>query len=235
MPVKISVIIPSYQHAKTIAECLNSIFVQTRKPDEIIVVNDGSTDDTVRVLASFVGRVTIVTQANQGGNAARNNGFTRSTGDLVIFCDADVVMASDMLATMEKALADHPEASYAYGGFRFGWKSFPSFAFDAGLLRRMNFVHTTSLIRREHFPGFDPAIRRFQDWDVWLTMLGDGYLGTFVRRELFHVIDRSDRPGISQWRPSFLYRIPWHRLGWKPPSVRRYDEARHIIAAKHGL
>jgi len=242
--VTISVIIPSYQHAKTIAECLNSIFFQTRKPDEIIVVNDGSTDETERILAAYadrlpptpgVGGSRVLTQANQGGNAARNNGFAASTGDLVIFCDADAVMAPDMLATMEKALADHSEASYAYGGFRFGWKSFRSFPFNAGLLRRMNFVHTTSLIRREHFPGFDPAIKRFQDWDVWLTMLGAGHVGTFVDRELFHVIDRSDRPGISQWRPSFLYKIPWARLGWKPSSVRRYDEARRIIVAKHGL
>lgn len=231
----ISVIIPSYQHAKTLSECLNSIFIQTRKPDEIIVVNDGSTDDTERILAEFADRVTIVTQSNQGGNVARNNGFARSTGDLVIFCDADVVMAPDMLATMEKALVDHPDASYVYSGFRFGWKSFSSFPFDADRLRRMNFVHTTSLVRREHFPGFDPSIKRFQDWDVWLTMLEQGHVGTFVNRELFQVIDRSDRPSISQWRPSFLYKIPWHRLPWSPPSIRRYASAKQIIATKHHL
>ena len=235
MSQRISVIIPSYQHAATIAECLASIFAQTRKPDEIIVVNDGSTDDTERVLAAFADRVTIVMQTNQGGNIARNNGFARSTGDLVIFCDADVVMVPDMLETMEKALVGHPEASYAYSGFRFGWKSFSSFPFDKALLRRMNFVHTTSLVRREHFPGFDPSIKRFQDWDVWLTMLEQGHLGTFVDRELFQVIDRSDRPGISQWRPSFLYKIPWHRLPWSPSSIRRYAAAKQIIAIKHYL
>lgn len=231
----LSVIIPTYQHAATIAECLDSVLSQTRRPDEIIVVNDGSTDGTEDVLARYQGRVRVLVQANQGGNAARNNGFDASLGDLVIFCDADVVMRPDMLETMERVLAEHPETSYAYGGFRFGWKGFRSYAFDADRLRRMNFIHTTSLIRRECFPGFDTSIRRFQDWDVWLTMLSQGHLGAFVDDELFQVIDRSDRPGISQWRPSILYRIPWHRLGWKPDSIQRYDDARRVIAQKHGL
>jgi len=232
---RISVIIPSYQHAATVAECLDSVLAQTRGPDEVIVVNDGSTDGTEAVLAPYRDRVTVITQENQGGNAARNNGFAASTGDLVIFCDADVVMRPDMLERMERALAANPGASIAYAGFRFGWKSFRSFPFDAERLRRMNYVHTTSLIRREHFPGFDPAIRRFQDWDVWLTMLERGRTGTFVDEELFRVIDRDDRPGISQWRPSFLYKIPWRRLGWRPESIRRYEAARRIIAEKHGL
>lgn len=231
----ISVIIPSYQHAATIAECLDSVLAQTRKPDEIIVVNDGSTDGTDVILERYRDRVTVIAQENQGGNAARNNGFAASTGDLVIFCDADVVMRPDMLQKLERALDANPGASLAYSGFRFGWKSFRSFPFDADLLRRMNFIHTTSLVHREHFPGFDPAIRRFQDWDVWLTMLGQGRTGVFVDEELFRVIDRDDRPGISQWRPSFLYKIPWHRLGWKPTSIRKYEAARKIIAVKHGL
>lgn len=231
----LSVIIPTYQHAATIAECLDSVLSQTRKPDEIIVVNDGSTDGTEKVLSRYRDRVSVISQSNQGGNAARNNGFAASRGDLVIFCDADVVMRPDMLEVMERTLAEHPEASYAYGGFRFGWKGFRSYPFDAERLRRMNFVHTTSLVRREHFPGFDPSIRRFQDWDVWLTMLSQGHLGVFVDEELFQVIDRSDRPGISQWRPSFLYHVPWHRLGWKPTSVRKYEDARRVIIQKHGL
>ncbi len=231
----ISVIIPSYQHAATIGACLDSVFAQTRLPDEVIVVNDGSTDGTETALAPYLARIVHIAQNNQGGNAARNRGFGASRGDLVIFCDADVVMRPDMLAKMERALDDHPEASYSYAGFRFGWKKFPSFPFDAKRLREMNYVHTTSLVRREHFPGFDPSIRRFQDWDVWLTMLENTHVGTFVDEELFQVIDRSDRPGISQWRPSFVYRIPWRLLGWRPKSVRGYDAAREIIVQKHRL
>jgi len=232
---RISVIIPAYQHAATIAECLDSIMAQTRHPDEVIVVNDGSTDGTEDELKRFEERVTIIRQSNLGGNAARNNGFAASTGDLVIFCDADVVMRSDMLFKMERTLVDHPDASVAYGGFRFGWKAFRSFPFSIERLRHMNYIHTTSLVRREHFPGFDPSIRRFQDWDVWLTMLEQGRRGIFIDEELFRVIDRYDRPGISQWRPSFLYKIPWSRFGWQPESVGKYEAARAVIVMKHRL
>jgi glycosyltransferase involved in cell wall biosynthesis len=232
---RISVIIPTYQHAATIAGCLDSIFAQTRLPDEVIVVDDGSADGTRDVLGPYLDRITLRSQPNQGGNAARNNGFAASTGDLLLFCDADVMMRPDMLARLERALEEHPKASIAYSGFRFGWKSFRSFPFDASRLRRMNFIHTTSLVRRAHFPGFDPSIRRFQDWDVWLTMLGQGRTGTFVDEELFRVEDRGGRPAISQWRPSAWFRVPWNKIGWMPPSMRRYDAARRIIAEKHGL
>lgn len=231
----LSVIIPTYQHASTIGQCLDSIFAQTRLPDEIIVVNDGSTDGTDTVLDQYRDRVTILKQENQGGNIARNNGFDRSTGDLIIFCDADVIMRQDMLESMEQTLQENPLASYAYSGFRFGWKSFRSFSFDSAKLRQFNYIHTTSLIRRNAFPNFDPNIRRFQDWDVWLTMLESGHTGKFIDQELFKILTDDSRPGISQWRPSFLFQIPWEQLPWKPKSVKKYHEARNIIAQKHGL
>jgi len=232
---RLSVIIPTYQHAATIVECLNSVFAQTRVPDEVIVVNDGSTDGTEKLLERFRQRLSIITQENQGGNVARNNGCLASNGNLVIFCDADVVLHPDALEKMEQALVANPEASVAYAGFRFGWKSFRSFPFDPGRLRQMNYIHTTSLVRREHFPGFDPSIRRFQDWDVWLTMLEQGRIGTFIDEELFRVINLDHRPAISQWRPSFLYKIPWKHFGWCPDSIQKYEEARRVISRKHGL
>lgn len=235
MDSRISIIIPTYQHATTIARCLESILVQTRRADEIVVVNDGSTDATSDVLNGFRERILVIDQENMGGNVARNVGFRASSGDLVLFCDADLIMRPNMLERLEKALVAHPEASFAYGGFRFGWKRFRSFPFSAELLRRMNYIHTSSLVRRDRFPGFDPAIRRFQDWDVWLTMSEQGRTGVFVDAELFRVIDRLDRPAISQWRPSWVYRIPWNRLGWRPESVKSYEAARGVIMRKHGL
>jgi glycosyltransferase involved in cell wall biosynthesis len=208
---------------------------QTLKPTEIIVVNDGSTDNTLEILKSYQDKITIVTQENLGGQKARNNGFFASRGDFVIFCDADVIMWPEMLKKLHEILEKHPEVSYAYSGFRFGWKSFSSFPFDVGRIRKLNFVHTTALIRREHFPGFDPSLKRFQDWDLWLTMMREGHIGIFVDEELFQIIEARGRRGISKWRPKIFYQIPWKCLGWLPPAVRNYEEAKKIIMKKHDL
>ena len=96
-------------------------------------------------------------------------------------------------------------------------------------------MNTISFIRRLDFPGFDPAIARLQDWDVWLTMLERGRPGLFLEEELFSVQTARRRGGISQWRPAFMYRIPWRCLPWMPASMRRYYDARDVIARKHHL
>lgn len=231
----VSVIIPTYQHAGTIAACIESALAQTYSNIEIIVVNDGSTDSTRTVLADYEDRVTIVHQPNQGSNPARNRGLEEAKGEYVIFVDADVRMDSEMIRKMLNALGSDPSASYAYSGFKFGWKVFKGIPFSAEHLRKVNFIHTTSLVRRNDFPGFDNQIKRLQDWDVWLTMLEQGKKGILVPDILFTVaVDGASRIG-SSWLPSFMYRIPWHLVGWKPVQIRKYEQARAILTKKHNL
>ena len=244
----ISVIIPAYQHADILGACLESVLNQTLKPKEIMVVDDGSTDNTQEVLDMFVRRrstgrpvgttpiLKIHKKENQGNpNPTRNKGFELSSGSYVIFLDADVVMKPDMLEKLYGALESNPEAGFAYSSFKFGWKKFNSFPYDADRLKKMNYIHTSALIRRDAFPGFDENIKRFQDWDLWLTMLENGYEGVFVPEELFTAVQAHGRGkiSISSWRPSFFYKIPW--FGRKPESVKKYEEARKIILKKHGL
>lgn len=239
----ISIIIPSYNHASTIAKCLESIFAQTILDVEVIVVNDGSTDNSIDALKPYAERIILINQQNQGAAKARNNGFDQSKGDYVMFCDADVMMRPDMLQKMLEALEANPNAAYAYSSFRFGWKKFSSYPFSAERLRAMNFITTTSLIRRADFPRFDESLRRFQDWDLWLTILEQGKGGVFVDEELFRVENPLRRHHLvslfgqapSQWRPSMMHRIPWELLGWMPKSIRTYRAAREIIRLKHKL
>jgi len=229
----ISIVIPTYQHAREISACLSSIFAQTFSSYEIIVVNDGSTDDTLEVLKPFRDRIKLIDQENRGGNAARNRGFDASRGDFLLFCDADIVMRPDMLEKMLLALQDHPEASYAYSSFKFGWKFFKLWPFDAAKLRQMNYIHTTSLLRREHFPRFDEKIRRLQDWDLWLTMLEQGHTGIWIPEMLFQAIPHQG--GISTWVPGVFYRIPWRKFGIRIRTVEKFLEAEKIMKAKHKL
>ncbi|MFA6603517.1 MAG: glycosyltransferase family A protein [Patescibacteria group bacterium] len=229
----VSIVIPSYQHGGEIAECLRSILDQTFKDHEIIVVNDGSTDNTLEELRPFLDRIQLINQENRGGNAARNRGFDASVGDFVLFCDADIVMRPDMLETMLRTLRANPGASYVYSSFRFGWKVFRLWSFDAAKLRQMNYIHTTSLLRRGHFPRFDEKIRRLQDWDLWLTMLEQGHVGVWIPEILFKAIPHQG--GISTWVPGIFYRIPWRKFGIRIATVEKFLEAERIMRAKHKL
>jgi len=231
----ISVIIPTYEHAGTIMDCLDSVLAQTYPNVEIIVVNDGSTDNTEEVLRPYLDRITLVTQENQGSNPARNRGWKEAKGDYLIFCDADVQMKPKMLQTLYEALEQHPKSSYAYSAFKFGWKVFKGIPFSENRMRARNFVHTTALVRAGDFPGFDNAIKRLQDWDVWLTMLEDGKTGVLVPEILFEVAVEGESRIGSNWQPSFMYKIPWSIFGWKPKQIKKYDDARAIIAQKHNL
>ena len=128
---------------------------------------------------------------------------------------------------------EHPEASYVYCNYFFGWKKMPSIAFDIELLREQNFIMTTSLMRREVFPGFDESLKRFQDWDLWLTMLEQGHTGVCISEFLFRVIPH--RGGISSWLPRCAYKKPWRSLPFIRSCVKRYDDARAVVMKKHGL
>jgi glycosyltransferase involved in cell wall biosynthesis len=231
----VSVIIPTYQHADVLGHAIRSVQAQTYTPIEIIVVNDGSTDETKRVCDAFGKAITVIHQANHGGNAARNRGLAEAKGEYVLFVDADVVMKPEMIDLFYAALCEHPEASYAYSGFHFGWKRFRGVPFDGTKLRQSNFVMTTSLVRRSDFPGFDPTLRRLQDWDVWLTMLEQGKTGVCVPGIWFSVvIDGESRTG-SSWLPAFIYALPWPIFGYTPMRIQKYRHARAVIAEKHHL
>lgn len=89
MSLSVSVIIPAYNHARYIAETLDSVLAQTYPIHEIIVVDDGSTDETPQVLAAYGDHLRVLRKTNEGAAAARNSGLEIATGDLIAFVDAD--------------------------------------------------------------------------------------------------------------------------------------------------
>lgn len=225
----ISIIIPAYNAAKTIEKCLSSIFSQTFQNLEIIVVNDGSTDNTLEILQAYEGKIKIIDQPNGGACAARNRGANHSNGVFIIFCDADITMQPQMIEKMYSTLKNNPQSSYAYSSFKFGFKTFKLFDFDTEKLKAIPYIHTTSLIRKEHFPGFDENLKRFQDWDLWLTMLKKGYVGKFIPEILFEVESGGT---MSSWLPKAAFKLPFLNNNEK---VKKYIEAESIIKQKHNL
>ncbi len=107
----VTVIVPAYNASDFIAETLESILNQTYDNLQVIVVDDGSTDDTARIVQSYSPRVTYIHQANSGGCAApRNRGLEYARGEFVTFFDADDIMLPDKLSRQVDALIRHPNA-----------------------------------------------------------------------------------------------------------------------------
>lgn len=191
MMEKLSIVILSYNKAPVFGRFVDSLRAQTRKPDQVIVVDDASTDGMAELLPRYCnGWHTIKLFQNGGQSRARNVGFERVKGDLTVFLDGDLEMAPDMLEALEGALAKDPGASFAYGHYervgsrvdRLGAKPW-----DVTALRDMNYISMVSMIRTKDLPRppLDETLRRYEDWDLWLTMAERGKRGILVDKVLF--------------------------------------------------
>src|SRR5690242_13247080 len=115
----VSVIIPTYNGTAFLRETIDSALAQTYPAVEVIVVDDGSTDDTAAVIAEYGDRIKGIAQANSGTSAARNTGIRASSGDYIAFLDHDDLWAPIKLARQMRVLRDHPELGMVYAGIRF--------------------------------------------------------------------------------------------------------------------
>ncbi|MET0556524.1 MAG: glycosyltransferase family A protein [Vicinamibacteria bacterium] len=116
MTPSVSVVIPAYNHARYLAEAIDSALGQTQPPADVTVVDDGSTDDTPRVLDAYRGSVRVVRQANRGVSAARNAGAALGRGDLLAFLDADDVWMPEKLAAQAALFAATPALGLVHCG-----------------------------------------------------------------------------------------------------------------------
>jgi len=231
----ISIIIPLYNQADKIVACLKSIKEQSFNNYEIIVVNDRSTDKLSKIIKWSKKEFGIAIEwlhnkENHGAPYSRNKGLKRAKGEFLLFCDADITLWPKALDVMLKVLREAPEASYAYPSHRHGIKLFKLWPFDEEKLKSMPYIHSTALIRREHFPkdGWDINIKRLQDWDIWLTMLEEGHTGIWINKVLFKI--NGGGHTMSSWLPSFFYRLlPFL------PKVIKYKKAVKTIKEKHKL
>lgn len=187
----LSAVVLSYNKASIFPKFVESLKAQTRKPDQVIVVDDCSTDGMGDLLGRYCnGWHTIKLFQNMGQSHARNIGFERVMGDYTIFLDGDLEMQPEMLEVLEDKLNKTPGASIAYGHYeRVGSRvdRLSAKSWDLGALRDMNYISMVSLVRTKDLPRppLDVQLKRYEDWDLWLTMAEKGKTGILVDKVLF--------------------------------------------------
>ena len=179
MRKSISVIIPCYNQAHFLGECIESVLAQSVKPDEIIVVSDGSPDNTAEIARKY--GVILVEKENGGLSSARNAGITIATSQYIMPLDADDLLRPDAIKEM-MALADEKVIAQA-GLMYFGMQVATFFPQGANLesLLKTNTVYCNSIFPKkawEDIGGYDESdIMRLglEDWLAWIEMAAMGY------------------------------------------------------------
>jgi GT2 family glycosyltransferase len=185
----VSVVVPAYNYAAFLPECLNSIIEQPGIGVELIVVDDGSTDDTRRLVESFGGNVTYVYQNNAGLSAARNTGLRRASGEYILFLDADDLLGADTLESRVRFLDRNPTVDIAVCRSRFlggsGWLPWHRewVLPERDLLSHLMAINIgpphAFLTRRrvaDHVGWFDTSLPACEDYDYWWRAATRGFV-----------------------------------------------------------
>ena len=107
--LSVSVVIPSFNRSEVLQRALKSVYVQTRQPDEVIVVDDGSTDSTREMLRDSFPDVEYLYQSNQGVSSARNRGIERAKGNWIAFLDSDDEWLPNKLENQQAVVSNNAE------------------------------------------------------------------------------------------------------------------------------
>ena len=204
----VSVIMPAYNVAAYIGEAIESVIAQTFTDWELIIIDDGSPDESGAIADSYAegdARIRVVRQENGGLSAARNHGLRVARGELVALLDSDDLWHPSFLAAQVALLQQHPEIdivtgnAWNLGGWRDGtpWRAYPDPRPQPSLveiLRDEEAVFIMSVVRRRVFDvveGFDETLRSNEDYHFWLRaalagfrfMRNDRPLGYYRRRD----------------------------------------------------
>ena len=225
----VSIIIPTYNYGRFIAEAIESALIQTYRADEIIVVDDGSTDDTEMRVKRFGERVRYIKQQNSEVSAARNKGIDNSSGDLIAFLDADDTWMPEKIEKQVAKFAEDAEIGLVHCGMREfdsttgatielhldggeGWV-----AEDIALGEKCVITGPggSIVVRRKVFEdvgGFDTRLKNGEDWEFCLRVARKYKIG-FVRELLVdyrnHGVNASkniaemERSTLMAWAKAF--------------------------------
>ncbi|MGM0452831.1 MAG: glycosyltransferase family 2 protein [Thermodesulfobacteriota bacterium] len=241
----VSVILPTYNRAWTVADAIDSVLAQEYDNFELIVVDDGSTDDTVALLAGYGDQIRVVSQDNRGVSAARNRGIEAAEGELLAFVDSDDYWLAGKLRTQVDYMAAHPEIAICQTEERWirnGRRVNPGFRHKkpAGDI----FVPSLALclispsavmLRRELLDtvgGFDETLPACEDYDLWLQITSQYPVGLIetplIVKRGGHADQLSQSPALDKYR---IYAIQKVMAGGRL-TERQYRAAAEMLCQK---
>jgi len=208
---KVSVIIPVYNRPVYVVEAIESVLNQTHKDWELIVVDDGSTDETGGIIVGYRPQVTYIYQSNAGVAAARNRGYHASSGDYILFLDSDDLLLPHTLEMLSSYLDVHPHIGIVYTdaillddyhnelGSMSALTPRPQYKTALESLVLVNYITPSRLIRRtclDELNGpWDENLYGTEDWDLWIRLAATGfefaYVDKVTYRCRFHVGNKS--------------------------------------------
>lgn len=213
---RVSVIIPTYNSAPFLATAIDSVLAQTYPDVEVIVVDDGSTDDTQAIIAHYDQQIRYIHQENRGPAAARNTGFHASQGDYLLFLDSDDLIPPDKLELQVAFLAQQPDVGLVYSA----WQEIDEdntrllgevrpgiqgFILKALLRRKFFFFPSAAIIRRkclERVGLFNESMRWSEDADLWMRLAragyAFGYMDAILLQRRIHKSSLSSRVSTNQ-------------------------------------
>ena len=203
-PLRVSAIIPLYNGGGHIAEAVASVVAQTRRPDELVVVDDGSTDDGVARLQTLSAPfpIRLVRQQRAGQSSARNRGVTAAVGELLAFLDQDDTWHPEHLQVLCQPFVEHATIGWVYSDFdeidaagRTVTLSFlaeraishPRRSLEACLGENLMVIPSASVVRRAAFEalgGFDERLQGYEDDDLYVRAFRGGTPMVFEPRAL---------------------------------------------------
>ena len=251
---KVSIVIPCFNHGEFLPEAVASVTKIGRDDVELIVVDDGSTDEeTVREVDKLVAQgIKVIRQGNKGPAAARNVAIRASQGEYIFPLDADDRLRSGWIDSAIAILDSDPQVGVVYGDAKcFGtrtdhWRVGP---FDAGKLLNWNFIHASALYRRsvwEQNSGYDRTILRgLEDWDFWLGAMEHGWRFAYIP-EVFFDYRRAEHSLITSTaghegqvaefvakKYGLLYRQAWLQLASQQESLKgTFRNLRRLLTSR---
>jgi glycosyltransferase involved in cell wall biosynthesis len=244
--VRFSVIVPAYNSAAFIAKALDSALSQTLQPAEVIVINDGSSDETLEIVQRFGNKVRCISHENKGLPAARNTGIENAQYEWIALLDSDDLWRADKLERQAAAILENPTADFVYTAcysfFEDKMEKLvpapPASRIKQELMNWIPFAVSSVVFRRSkaiEIGEFDPAMRLSEEWDMWHRFIKAG--AEFVAIDEPLTFYRRSPGGLSHQAARLLeYQkvVVRKHIASDAPAVERWWKHARLISRLEG-